>query len=769
MNRKYAYLLASVSVLAVMLLVLLDIANASSLLSGTGVVPSLQQGTLSVPQALSYACLKCYAVFLYSVNQGDTISSIALHYSLSAANISSYNSNVSSVYPGEQIILPFMVDAIQTNFTGIANQNEYDYYILQYAVEFHLNPMLVKAQVYDGSGFNSNATSSYDNSSGVCGAGHSYGLLQYAPACFNKISSYGITTFYAPNANVSASGLITCIAGKQCSSGDYFVSEYSGVLGNRITSDLVQSPIFGGWNNSVFNPTENLYAAMQIESNDVHAMITNGYTGCTYPQYNEMALGQYQQSVSWVITGCGTMTANPTSYVNAILGWYQQFSQHSVYGWTDEYSGVKNPTTTVQTTTVTTVPTTTLKTTAATTTLQTSASTTIATTIPTTVQTTALQACSGTMHVSFSPNPANPSEGVEGTVTGLSNCSGKAVQIWDYLGCGVGSQITSFTSNSTGGNFYITSPGSVGSYGYYACMGNLSSSKATLSVVQLNTTTSTSTTSSSSVQTSQASTTQATSIATTVATTVSTTTVQQTNSHLQSMINLITWTSANGYSAIDYKAINEISVFHAQLQQGCTIAYDGSAVNVAQTIANAHANGATVTLAVGGAGSSGPTPYLSCLNTAANRTALVNSIVNMVESQGYDGVHVDLEGSFSATDFTLFMQQLSSTLWAHNSNYIIDVMTADWMSLSFNIAAISPYLNHLGIMFNESPSGLANYASELGSSSKVTACYDLSQTSGSALQSALQQDFANGYGVCMWDAALATSQDYQYMQQAGYT
>lgn len=238
-------------------------------------------------------------------------------------------------------MLPFYVDSIETDVSRLPAQNTYDYFVLNYSAAFHLNPMLVKAETYDESGFNPSIISAHDSPPGVCGTGHSYGLLQYTPTCFVLVSGFGTTHRYAPNAEVlygqnNGKPIIQCLS--TCSKGDYFVIESSDVSSGFITSVLVMSARFVGWNNSVFNPGMNLFVVMQIEHNDIQVMISEGFKGCSYSQYNEMALGQYQQSVTPAIRGCGRMNAPATAYVDQVVGtYYAALALHSVYGWYDEY------------------------------------------------------------------------------------------------------------------------------------------------------------------------------------------------------------------------------------------------------------------------------------------------------------------------------------------------------------------------------------------------------------------------------------------------
>ena len=109
-------------------------------------------------------------------------------------------------------------DPIATSLSNQPNQNIYDSIIVQYANEYGLNPMLLKAEIYDESDFNATQISHQDTEP-VCGTGHSYGLLQYTPACFDNISKYGITSWYAPNSKVLY-GLNGVPAVIQCSDAD---------------------------------------------------------------------------------------------------------------------------------------------------------------------------------------------------------------------------------------------------------------------------------------------------------------------------------------------------------------------------------------------------------------------------------------------------------------------------------------------------------------------------------------------------------------------
>ena len=78
--------------------------------------------------------------------------------------------------------------------------------------------------------------------------------------------------------------------------------------------------------------------------------------------------------------------------------------------------------------------------------------------------------CSGSISLSLSPNPAQPSSTITASTSGLSNCDGKTIYIKDYQGCSSGTTICSCTSGDSGCSCQFTAPSSEGDYTYFACI-----------------------------------------------------------------------------------------------------------------------------------------------------------------------------------------------------------------------------------------------------------------------------------------------------------
>jgi hypothetical protein len=217
----------------------------------------------------------------------------------------------------------------------------------------------------------------------------------------------------------------------------------------------------------------------------------------------------------------------------------------------------------------------------------------------------------------------------------------------------------------------------------------------------------------------------------------------------QVIVDLVTWTSQNGYYSIEWNRITELDVFHAWVDSNGSLSYDGnlSNPNLTQVMSAAHGNRVRVVLAVGGAGESSNV-IDSVLGNTSLGNALISNIVNETSAQGYDGVKIDFEGFFNQTEFTSFMQRLSSSMWAKNKNYIVAVNVAPWESSDFNITALSPYVTNFEVQFNPSLAELKSFANASGRISKVSAGYDLTnQSNFTDLEQNLVNDRSAGYGI----------------------
>jgi uncharacterized membrane protein YgcG len=237
------------------------------------------------------------------------------------------------------------------------------------------------------------------------------------------------------------------------------------------------------------------------------------------------------------------------------------------------------------------------------------------------------------------------------------------------------------------------------------------------------------------------------------------------------MINLVTWTGANGYSSILWSSLTEISIFHVWINQDGSLSYDGNLTNLGQEISTAHSHNVKVTLAVGGQGESIPI-INEALSNSSFQTTVINNIINQVVSQNYDGVQMDFENNlqcdFNSTQYTTFIQRLYNALQAKNPNYVLSVTYASWESCSINPVAMEPYVNHILVMFNMSVSYMNGLGAQLKDPSKLSCGYDFQDDpeTPAALLPKLKACIAAGYGVFFWQAATANQSYYNDILQA---
>lgn len=206
-------------------------------------------------------------------------------------------------------------------------------------------------------------------------------------------------------------------------------------------------------------------------------------------------------------------------------------------------------------------------------------------------------------------------------------------------------------------------------------------------------------------------------------------------------MNLKTWTSQNGYLSINWADINDVQVFHVYPDSSGLLHYDGSNVNVAATIAQAHTNGDIATIAFGGAGLGGYMNTILCSPQLSNTT--ISNLVNLVTSSGYDGVEIDLENnSYTQSCVTSFTINLVKKLRAQNPNVVVNFVVAGWLSGIDNIPALAPYVTHFHCGFYENgpnaggcgPSTITSIQSQLSNKNQLSVGFYLpGEGSASAL------------------------------------
>ncbi|MFL5729656.1 MAG: Ig-like domain-containing protein [Cytophagaceae bacterium] len=172
---------------------------------------------------------------------------------------------------------------------------------------------------------------------------------------------------------------------------------------------------------------------------------------------------------------------------------------------------------------------------------------------------------------------------------------------------------------------------------------------------------------------------------------------------------------AGSASAIQYSKLTHINyAFALPLSNGSLKPIDNPAM-LQQIVANAHAAGKKVFIAIGG-WSDGGTPldptFEALAASATSRATFVNAAMNLVSTYNLDGVDIDWEypdAGASSNNFAALMQQLSASLHAQGKG-LSAAIAADSYSGGGIPASVFGYVDHLNVMAYDNGSE-ANHSS----------------------------------------------------------
>lgn len=163
------------------------------------------------------------------------------------------------------------------------------------------------------------------------------------------------------------------------------------------------------------------------------------------------------------------------------------------------------------------------------------------------------------------------------------------------------------------------------------------------------------------------------------------------------------WTGPDFYLSLNYDSLSTIAWFSLKLQS------DGSLYKQAYPPANlisySHSLGKKVVLCMNA--DYGSTAIDTILANPNLQTIVINNLLNEVQTYGFDGVDIDLEGipttnrvneQSNRTLFTNFIVQLSNTFWNTNRNYRLSIDLPPYPEDSFDTATLQKYVNYMMIM-----------------------------------------------------------------------
>ncbi|NUT94861.1 MAG: glycoside hydrolase family 18 [Saccharothrix sp.] len=164
-------------------------------------------------------------------------------------------------------------------------------------------------------------------------------------------------------------------------------------------------------------------------------------------------------------------------------------------------------------------------------------------------------------------------------------------------------------------------------------------------------------------------------------------------------------------NAVQYGKLTHINYAFALPNANGTLQAVPDPGKLSSLVSLGHAAGVRVSLAVGGWNNGNDSAFEALAGNASSRTTFVNSVVNVVDQYGLDGVDIDWEypdPGTSATNFAALMQQLSSAMHSRGK-----LLTAAVVSGGGTAQGVPPavfgYVDWLNIMAYDGGSPHANY------------------------------------------------------------
>ncbi|MFD7659339.1 glycosyl hydrolase family 18 protein [Actinosynnema sp. NPDC059797] len=168
---------------------------------------------------------------------------------------------------------------------------------------------------------------------------------------------------------------------------------------------------------------------------------------------------------------------------------------------------------------------------------------------------------------------------------------------------------------------------------------------------------------------------------------------------------------AGSVNAVQYTKLTHVNYSFALPNANGTLQAVPDPGKLTSLVALAHANGVKVSLAIGGWNDGDDSAFEALAATANSRTTFVNSVVNVINQYGLDGVDIDWEypdPGASATNFTTLMGQLSTAMRSRGKLLTAAVVSGGGTAEGVQTAVFG-HVDWLNIMAYDGGSPHANY------------------------------------------------------------
>ncbi|MGM1065307.1 glycosyl hydrolase family 18 protein, partial [Saccharothrix sp. Mg75] len=168
---------------------------------------------------------------------------------------------------------------------------------------------------------------------------------------------------------------------------------------------------------------------------------------------------------------------------------------------------------------------------------------------------------------------------------------------------------------------------------------------------------------------------------------------------------------AGDVNAVQYGKLTHVNYSFALPNGNGTLQAIPDTGKLSALVTRAHANGVKVSLAIGGWNDGDDSAFEALAGNATSRTTFVNSVVNVVNQYGLDGVDIDWEypdPGTSATNFTALMGQLSTAMRSRGKLLTAAVVSGGGTAEGVQTAVFN-HVDWLNIMAYDGGTPHANY------------------------------------------------------------
>lgn len=160
-----------------------------------------------------------------------------------------------------------------------------------------------------------------------------------------------------------------------------------------------------------------------------------------------------------------------------------------------------------------------------------------------------------------------------------------------------------------------------------------------------------------------------------------------------------------GFTKSDLDTLDIVYICFGQIvERGGQFSIDISGINFLNTAKEIRNSGVRLVLSLGGwkDGEDAWTAYKNAASSEEGRKQVAQSILDTLKTYHLDGIDMDWEypTSQDRSNYTLLMKEISETLKAVNSGYLVSaaIPAGTWLTYSYDLRSLNNYLDYFNVM-----------------------------------------------------------------------